>query len=160
MGKPYRIWIPGYKVCQVKRNDVVTAIKKAFPGYIFATFLNSEPAEADEREGWLTGIESCIKGQDAQFKILRWPTGRVATFTDDRLNEIDTVLQELDKQTEMVVEHKVGDFVKIISGPFASMVGQITEIQKKAIALKVFFLKQQVKMVIPSSHLQFLVQKA
>lgn len=157
---PYVLWVPTYKVRQLKRNDVVTLNKKAFPGYTFVAFP-AAPAEvdSDEREGFLTGIESEIKMQDPQFKFLRWPGGRCAGFLEEELSAIDAAIALLAEQPLAFSDYNVDDYVRIISGPFAGTVGQITDIQNKKVHLKVFFLGKQVLMEIPLLHLSFLITK-
>ena len=113
----------------------------------------------DEREGWLSGVESIIKMQDPQFKFLRCPGDRIKQLHEIDLTGIDEVIEQRNSQNIEIATYKVGDYVRIISGPFAGTVGQIEEISPKKVYLKVFFLNKQVRMEVPGQHLQFLVVK-
>ena len=157
---PYKLWVPGYKHRCTKDNDIISTMKRAFPGYIFVTFMNNEPKDPQECEGYITGLESFIKNQDGQFKLLRHPSGKAAGYTEERLKEVDEAIHDLLEKEPEIPSLKIDDFVRINSGPFTGMVGQVEVVHPKQITLKVFFLKQQVRMVVPSTHAQFLVQKA
>ena len=154
---PWHLWIPAYKLHRVKKSDVITVHKRAFPGYVFVNFLDLPPAEYEERQGWLTGVEVQLKNCDPQFKLLRAPCGGVAELLSQELDLMAEVIDAVGEQDELQTEYRVGDYVKIISEPFNDMVGQVAEIKKSKVILKIFFLSKQVNMEVPPDHLQYLV---
>lgn len=158
-GCPFTLWVPTYKLCSLRRNDVVTVDKKAYPGYTFVSFLNQEPPAGEEREAWITGIESSMKSQDPQFRILRQPGGFAEGMNEEQLASIDEVLQQMSDQGATLQQYQPEEYVRIISGPFAGTVGQIDSIQHKKVLLKIFFLNKQVRMELPLVHLPFMVVK-
>jgi transcriptional antiterminator NusG len=120
------ILIPKEKYFQVKNGKKVKSERNYMPGYIMIQCdMNDE-------------LLSTIKHANGVIKFLGQDSPEPM-----RENEVKRMLEKTDelKQTEEVFEHSliVGQMVKIVDGPFATMHGTITKIspEKKRVSVDV-----------------------
>ena len=109
----FRIEVPQKTVTQIKGGKKTEKEEKVFPGYVLVEMIMDE-------ETWY---------------VVRHTTG-VAKFVGSakkpipaKDSEIKKIINRSSSQTQKIeLDVKVGDKVRIISGPFADFIGDITEV--------------------------------
>jgi len=109
----FRVIVPEQKVEEIKDGVVKEKVKKMFPGYILVEMIMSDEAWYVVRN--TPGVTGFIGSSGKGAKpIPLLPT------------EIDRILLNMGmSRLELGDEIKVGEKVKIIDGPFKSMIGKI-----------------------------------
>lgn len=121
----FRIIVPEQKVEEIKDGVTKEKIKKMFPGYILVEMIMSDEAWYVVRN--TPGVTGFIGS-----------SGKGAKPIPLLPNEIDRILLNMGmSRLELGDELQVGEKVKIIDGPFKSMVGKIQEINLETQELKV-----------------------
>ena len=111
--KIFRIEVPQKTVTQVKGGKKQEKDEKIFPGYVLVEMIMDE-------DSWY---------------VVRHPSG-VTKFVGSakkpipaKESEIKRIIHRTDSQVQKIeLDVKAGDQVRIISGPFAEFVGEITEV--------------------------------
>ncbi len=118
---PYETRTEIYKGKRQKRKS------KLFPGYILVKA--SLDVETQHLLRHVKGVIGFIG-----------PGGRPQPLTDEEVEEIFRRMEQ--EEAEVVTRYEVGDTVKVLSGPFAEMLGKVKEIeperQKVKIVLSIF----------------------
>lgn len=121
----FRVIVPEQKVEEIKDGVTKEKIKKMFPGYILVEMIMSDEAWYVVRN--TPGVTGFIGS-----------SGKGAKPIPLLPNEIDRILLNMGmSRLELGDELQVGEKVKIIDGPFKSMVGKIQEINLETQELKV-----------------------
>lgn len=112
--KIFRVEVPQKTITQVKAGKKTEKDEKVFPGYVLVEMIMDEDSWYVVRHtaGVTRFVGSAKKPIPARDSEIKKVLGRSTTDAPQRI-ELDV---------------KVGDKVKIISGPFAEFVGDITEV--------------------------------
>lgn len=122
------------------RNKLVETVTPVFPGYIFVGFAPDARWSAINST---FGIARLITGPDAK------PSSLPVSFMKDLRARCD------DKQVLTTPDDfQVGEDVKIISGPFANIVGRIEKLKKSdRVSLLLELMGQSSRVDVPSNYL-------
>lgn len=121
----YRVVVPEQKEIEIKDGIKKEKIKKLFPGYILVEMVMSDEAWYVVRN--TPGVTGFIGS-----------SGKGAKPIPLLPSEIDRVLSQMGmSRLELGSEINVGDKVKIVAGPFNSMVGRIDSIDMEKQKLKI-----------------------
>ena len=120
--KIFRVEVPQKTVTQIKGNKKQEKEEKIFPGYVLVEMIMDEDSWYVVRHtaGVTRFVGSAKKPIPARDSEIKKVLGRATTDAPQRI-ELDV---------------KAGDKVKIIAGPFADFVGDITEVYPDKAKLK------------------------
>lgn len=111
--KIYRIEVPQKSITQVKGGKRQEKDEKIFPGYVLVEMILDEETWYVVRH--TSGVTKFVGAEKKPIPM--------------RESEVKRILYKAQKQVAKVeLDIRVGDKVKIISGPFADFVGDITEV--------------------------------
>lgn len=120
-----QIFIPVENVVRIRKSKKVVLEKNLFPGYVFIHMEDSK-----EMIQFLTQIcaqTTFISGRKKPVKLKTEDAKKI----DELLNNKDNVREVLE------IPFRIGDNVKIISGPFRDFSGVVEEIDKDKEKMKV-----------------------
>ena len=121
----FRVIVPEQKEVVVKNGVKKEQVKKMFPGYVLIEMVMSDDVWYIVRN--TQGVTGFIGS-----------SGKGAKPIPLKPNEIDRILGNMGmSRIELANDLKVGDHVKIIQGPFKSMIGVVQEIDLKTQKLTV-----------------------
>ena len=140
----YRVVVPEQTVIEEKDGKTKEKIKKMFPGYILVEMVMSDEAWFVVRN--TPGVTGFIGS-----------SGKGAKPFPLTLAEVDKILGSMGiSRLEVGNDLNVGDSVKVINGPFASMIGKVKSInvenQQLEISLDLF--GQETIVEIPLSEIE------
>ena len=121
----FRVVVPEEKVRQVKDGEAKEIEEKTFPGYVLVEMVMTDQAWYIARN--TPGVTG--------FWFSRWWLQATPLLPE----EVDRILKRMDDSEETPrtdIDVKVGDTVKIIAGPFADMVGKVTEVDHDKLKLR------------------------
>jgi transcription termination/antitermination protein NusG len=111
--KIFRVEVPQKTVTQIKSGRKQEKEEKIFPGYVLVEMIMDE-------DSWYA-----VRHTAGVTKFV----GSAKRPIPARESEIKKIIQRSTTQTQKVeLDVKVGDKVRIVSGPFADFVGDITEV--------------------------------
>lgn len=111
--KIHRIEVPQKSITQVKGGKRQEKDEKIFPGYVLVEMILDEETWYVVRH--TSGVTKFVGAEKKPIPM--------------RESEVKRILYKAQKQVAKVeLDIRVGDKVKIISGPFADFVGDITEV--------------------------------
>ena len=120
----FRVVVPEQTEVEVKDGVQKEKTKKLFPGYILVEMVMSDEAWYVVRN--TPGVTGFIGS-----------SGKGAKPTPLQPYEVDNVLKSMGiSRLEVDKELEVGAKVKIIAGPFADMVGKVTEVDHDKLKLR------------------------
>nr|WP_205882239.1 transcription termination/antitermination protein NusG [Lactobacillus sp. MRS-253-APC-2B] len=122
----FRVVVPEEKVRQVKDGEAKEIEEKTFPGYVLVEMVMTDQAWYIARN--TPGVTGFLGSHGGGSK----PTPLLP-------EEVDRILKRMDDSEEAPrtdIDVKVGDTVKIIAGPFADMVGKVTEVDHDKLKLR------------------------
>lgn len=112
----FRVIVPERKEVEVKNGVTKEKVKKLFPGYVLVEMVMTDEAWFIVRN--TPGVTGFIGS-----------SGKGAKPTPLQPYEVDKILNSMGmSRLEVNSDIKVGDLVKITSGPFAGMEGKISEL--------------------------------
>lgn len=127
IGKVGRVVVPMEKSFFLKNGKKVSREKVLYPGYIFV------------ETNAIGELKYFVRGCNGATGFLTNRTGDIIPL---QKSEVDRMLgqQEEAKEVEITTTYIVGEEVKILDGPFSSMVGTIESIsgQKVTLAVSIF----------------------
>lgn len=126
----FRVIVPEEKVIEEKNGVQKEKVKKLFPGYILVEMVMTDEAWFIVRN--TPGVTGFIGS-----------SGKGAKPTALQPYEVDKVLGSMGiSRIELSTDLKVGDYVKVTTGPFAGMTGKIDSLdiqsQKLTVLLDLF----------------------
>lgn len=111
--KIFRVEVPQKTVTQIKGGRKLEKEEKIFPGYVLVEMIMDE-------DSWYVVRHTA--------GVTRF-TGSAKKPIPAKDSEIKRIINRADSQVQKIeLDVKVGDKVKIISGPFAEFIGDITEV--------------------------------
>ena len=111
--KIFRIEVPQKTVVQMKGGKKQEKEEKVFPGYVLVEMIMDE-------DSWYVVRHTA--------GVTRF-TGSAKKPIPAKDSEIKRIINRADSQTQKIeLDVKVGDKVRIVSGPFAEFIGDITEV--------------------------------
>ena len=112
----FRVIIPEQKEIEVKDGVSKEKVKKMFPGYVLIEMIMSDEAWYVVRNTpGVTGFTGSSGGHAKPFPVAR--------------EQIEPVLKKIGMfDAEMYSNYEVNDLVKVLSGPFEGLTGNITAI--------------------------------
>ncbi len=121
----FRVIVPEQKEVEVKNGVKKERVKKMFPGYVLIEMVMSDDVWYIVRN--TQGVTGFIGS-----------SGKGAKPIPLKPSEVDHILGNMGmSRIEMANDLKIGDHVRIIEGPFKSMVGTVQEMDLKAQKLTV-----------------------
>ena len=121
----FRVIVPEQKEVEVKNGVKKERVKKMFPGYVLIEMVMSDDVWYIVRN--TQGVTGFIGS-----------SGKGAKPIPLKPSEVDHILGNMGmSRIEMANDLKIGDYVRIIEGPFKSMVGTVQEMDLKAQKLTV-----------------------
>jgi transcriptional antiterminator NusG len=123
MGKVGRVLVPTENTFYMKNGKKVKREKVLYPGYIFV-----ETNAIGELKFWL-------KGLNGASGFLTNRSGEILPLSDSEVNRM--IGQQEEQKVEVETPFVVGEEVKIIDGPFSSMLGKIESINEQKVKLNV-----------------------
>ena len=121
----FRVIVPEQKEVEVKDGVKKEKVKKMFPGYVLIEMVMSDEVWYIVRN--TQGVTGFIGS-----------SGKGAKPIPLKPNEVDRILSNMGmSRIELANDLVAGDHVRIIEGPFKSMVGQVQEIDLKSQKLTV-----------------------
>ena len=110
--KIFRVEVPQKTVTQIKGGKKLEKDEKIFPGYVLVEMIMDE-------DSWYVVRHTA--------GVTRF-TGSAKKPIPAKDSEIKRIINRADSQTQKIeLDVKVGDKVRIVSGPFAEFIGEITE---------------------------------
>jgi len=123
--KIFRVVIPEEVEVEVKKGKRKEKVKKIFPGYVFIEMIVTD-------DSWY------VVRNTPNVTGFIGSSGKGAKPIPLKPEEINPILKKLGlHKTEVKINVKKGDQVRINSGPFAGQVGTVDEIDKDKLILKV-----------------------
>ena len=111
--KIFRVEVPQKPVTQIKGGKKLEKDEKIFPGYVLVEMIMDE-------DSWYVVRHTA--------GVTRF-TGSAKKPIPAKDSEIKRIINRADSQTQKIeLDVKVGDKVRIVSGPFAEFIGEITEV--------------------------------
>lgn len=111
--KIFRIEVPQKTVTQIRGGKKQEREEKIFPGYVLVEMIMDE-------DSWYVVRHTA--------GVTRF-TGSAKKPIPAKDSEIKRIINRADSQTQKIeLDVKVGDKVRIVSGPFAEFIGEITEV--------------------------------
>ena len=111
--KIFRVEVPQKTVTQIKGGKKLEKDEKIFPGYVLVEMIMDE-------DSWYVVRHTA--------GVTRF-TGSAKKPIPAKDSEIKRIINRADSQTQKIeLDVKVGDKVRIVSGPFAEFTGEITEV--------------------------------
>lgn len=111
--KIFRVEVPQKTVTQIKGGKKLEKDEKIFPGYVLVEMIMDE-------DSWYVVRHTA--------GVTRF-TGSAKKPIPAKDSEIKRIINRADSQTQKIeLDVKVGDKVRIVSGPFAEFIGEITEV--------------------------------
>ena len=111
--KIFRVEVPQQAVTQIKGGKKLEKDEKIFPGYVLVEMIMDE-------DSWYVVRHTA--------GVTRF-TGSAKKPIPAKDSEIKRIINRADSQTQKIeLDVKVGDKVRIVSGPFAEFIGEITEV--------------------------------
>lgn len=111
--KIFRVEVPQKTVTQIKGGKKLEKDEKIFPGYVLVEMIMDE-------DSWYVVRHTA--------GVTRF-TGSAKKPIPAKDSEIKRIINRVDSQTQKIeLDVKVGDKVRIVSGPFAEFIGEITEV--------------------------------
>lgn len=109
----FRILVAEEAEIEIKNGKQVNKMKNLFPGYLFVEMIMTDDAWYVVRNTpGVTGFIGSSGGGAKPFPVSP--------------EEIDSILRRIDQtDSNIKVDFKVGDTVKILSGPFGGMIGRV-----------------------------------
>ena len=111
--KIFQVLIPKEETVEIKNNKRMEKTVKIFPGYIFIEMIPDEEVYFQIRR--LPGVSKFIGSKFSPLPVTQDDILRVLRKSGDKSKKIE-------------VDFLVGDFVKVVSGPFRGYAGPISEI--------------------------------
>ena len=109
----FRVEVPQKTVTQIKGGKKLEKDEKIFPGYVLVEMIMDE-------DSWYVVRHTA--------GVTRF-TGSAKKPIPAKDSEIKRIINRADSQTQKIeLDVKVGDKVRIVSGPFAEFIGEITEV--------------------------------
>lgn len=126
----FRVIVPEQKEVEVKDGVTKEKVRKLFPGYVLVEMIMTDEAWFIVRN--TPGVTGFIGS-----------SGKGAKPTPLQPYEVDKILNNMGmSRLEVSTDLKIGEIVKITSGPFAGMEGKISELdldnQKLVVLLDLF----------------------
>ena len=111
--KIFRVEVPQKTVTQIKGGKKLEKDEKIFPGYVLVEMIMDE-------DSWYVVRHTA--------GVTRF-TGSAKKPIPAKDSEIKRIINRADSQTQKIeLDVKDGDKVRIVSGPFAEFIGEITEV--------------------------------
>ena len=111
--KIFRVEVPQKTITQVKAGKKTEKDEKVFPGYVLVEMIMDEDSWYVVRH--TAGVTRFV--------------GSAKKPIPAKDSEIKRIINRADSQTQKIeLDVKVGDKVRIVSGPFAEFIGEITEV--------------------------------
>lgn len=123
MGKVGRVLVPTENTFYMKNGKKVKREKVLYPGYIFV-----ETNAIGELKFWL-------KGLNGASGFLTNRSGEILPLSDSEVNRM--IGQQEEQKVEVETPFVIGEEVKIIDGPFSSMLGKIEAINEQKVKINV-----------------------
>lgn len=123
IGKVGRVLVPIENSFYMKNNKKVKREKVLYPGYIFV-----ETNAIGELKYWL-------KGLNGASGFLTNRSGDILPLSNSEINRM--IGQQEDQKNEVETPFVIGEEVRIIDGPFSSMIGKIESINEQKVKLNV-----------------------
>lgn len=121
----FRVLIPEETEVEIKNGVKKEKVRKIFPGYVFIEMMVTD-------ESWY------VVRNTPNVTGFIGSSGKGAKPVPLHPGEIDPILKRLGlHRTEIDIKVKVGDQVKIKTGPFVGRVGSVDEIDQDKMILKV-----------------------
>jgi transcriptional antiterminator NusG len=115
-----RVVVPKEKYFQVRKQKKIKSEKTYFPGYVFIECnINGEIVKSIQNNNGVIGV----------LKSDRGPIPMNKREVKNLLSKIETI--EITDNVSLDKIFLIGQEVKILDGPFASFIGDITEIHNK-----------------------------
>jgi len=111
--KIFQVLIPREETVEIKNNKRMEKTVKIFPGYIFIEMIPDEEVYFQIRR--LPGVSKFIGSKFSPLPVTQDDILRVLRKSGDKSKKIE-------------VDFLIGDFVKVVSGPFRGYSGPISEI--------------------------------
>ena len=109
----FRVIVPETTEIEIKDGKQKEKVKKMFPGYVLVEMIMDE-------DSWYVVRHTA--------GVTRF-TGSAKKPIPAKDSEIKRIINRADSQTQKIeLDVKVGDKVRIVSGPFAEFIGEITEV--------------------------------
>jgi len=118
------VLVPEEEVIQIRRGKKVTVPQRFMPGYVLVHMEMSD-------EGY-----HLINGMDKVTGFLG-PQGRPMPMRDAEVNAILNRVQEGEEAPRTLIHFEIGEKVKIASGPFEDMIGEVEVVDQDNQRLKV-----------------------
>jgi len=109
----FQVLIPKEETVEIKNNKRMEKTVKIFPGYIFIEMIPDEEVYFQIRR--LPGVSKFIGSKFSPLPVTQDDILRVLRKSGDKSKKIE-------------VDFLIGDFVKVVSGPFRGYSGPISEI--------------------------------
>ncbi len=124
----FRILVAEESEIEIKNGKQVEKMKNLFPGYLFVEMIMTDDAWYVVRNTpGVTGFIGSSGGGAKPFPVSP--------------DEIDSILRRMGQSDKKInVEFKVGDTVKILSGPFSGMVGRVDSMNNQTQVASVLIL--------------------
>jgi transcriptional antiterminator NusG len=123
MGKVGRVLVPTENTFYMKNGKKVKREKVLYPGYIFV-----ETNAIGELKFWL-------KGLNGASGFLTNRSGEILPLSETEVNRM--IGQQEEQKIEVETPFVIGEEVKIIDGPFSTMLGKIDDINDQKVKLNV-----------------------
>jgi transcriptional antiterminator NusG len=123
MGKVGRVLVPTENTFYMKNGKKVKREKVLYPGYIFV-----ETNAIGELKFWL-------KGLNGASGFLTNRSGEILPLSETEVNRM--IGQQEEQKIEVETPFIIGEEVKIIDGPFSTMLGKIDDINDQKVKLNV-----------------------
>ena len=123
MGKVGRVLVPTENTFYMKNGKKAKREKVLYPGYIFV-----ETNAIGELKFWL-------KGLNGASGFLTNRSGEILPLSETEVNRM--IGQQEEQKIEVETPFVIGEEVKIIDGPFSTMLGKIDDINDQKVKLNV-----------------------
>jgi transcriptional antiterminator NusG len=123
MGKVGRVLVPTENTFYLKNNKKVKREKVLYPGYIFV------------ETNAIGELKYFLKGMNGASGFLTNRSGEILPLSESEINRM--IGQQELASVEVETPFVVGEEVKIIDGPFSSMLGKIESINEQKVKLNV-----------------------
>ncbi len=123
MGKVGRVLVPTENTFYMKNSKKVKREKVLYPGYIFV------------ETNAIGELKYFLKGMNGASGFLTNRAGEILPLSENEINRM--IGQQEEAKIEVETPFIIGEEVKIIDGPFSSMVGKIEAINEQKIKLNV-----------------------
>lgn len=123
----FSVVIPERTVVRVKQGKRVEKKEKEYPGYVLVDMILDEATWRTVREA--PGVLAFVGDRNNPTTISETEVRRIL-----RKN---TILGNAKLGDEVAIDFKVGDVVKIQAGPFQDFIGEVAEINKERMTVKV-----------------------